>query len=506
MVNPEGEVVGFIDIGTNSIHLLISRFDPEYGVTPIFQDKESVRMGRSLYSTGRFDQDTISKASITVTRFARTSREMGAEKIIAMATCAAREAFNSSQFIRAASRDVDIRVISGKEEARLISLGVFGPDGPSEKSLNIDIGGGSTEMTLMDGRDTLFSDSLEIGAVRFAYSLGIDCSSVVTNSQYARMRREVRSSSYHAVDLIRSMGYDRVVGSAGTLVALAEMCGARRKDGDTSYILRSELGPLMKEVRSKDSKERTTIPGLGRGRTDIIVPGGAIAEELMDLLGIERMDVSTNGLKQGMQIDYMISRGHTVFDTRDSAVLALASRCNYDRFHAESVRRNALSIFDQMRSLALHNMNDDDRNILASAATLHDIGMMVNYPNHHLISQKIIEYSDLQGFTVDEVRDIALIVGFHHKKFPGPKDPRLSGLSPHDSLRVRMCSMMLKMADVLDRHRDSTVTDVSMVMDGMCLRMRITSSDDPSMGIWRIEKLRGDFRKLFGVEISPEVH
>ena len=86
MVNPEGEVVGFIDIGTNSIHLLISRFDPEYGVTPIFQDKESVRMGRSLYSTGRFDQDTISKASITVTRFARTSREMGAEKIIAMAT------------------------------------------------------------------------------------------------------------------------------------------------------------------------------------------------------------------------------------------------------------------------------------------------------------------------------------------------------------------------------------------------------------------------------------
>ena len=503
MAPSESETVGFIDVGTNSIHLLVVRFYKDSSGTPVFQDKETVRLGQSLYSTGRIDQATIDKSALVVSRFARISRDLGADRIMAYATCAAREAQNRDDLIAALSREAEVKVIPGTEEARLIALGVFGDKGPAERTIEIDIGGGSTEVIISERGENLFLDSLSMGAVRYAYGLGVDCRAPVSDDDYNMMLRNVDISSYHAVNRVKGIGFTRAVGSSGTLIALAEMCAARRGDSDSSYLTLAELRELMPGVRFRDMVGRYSIPGLGKGRADIIVAGGAIAEELMSQFGIERMEISQKGLKQGMQIDHMISHGYTIFGTRDSSVRALAHRCQYDEGHAENVKRNALNLFDQAKALGLHGLSDGYRNLLSNAAILHDIGELVSYTNHNVMSQVIIEHADLVGFSLNEIRMMGLMVRFHHKKFPGGKDPRLGMLSREDALAVRICAMFLRIADVADRHRNGAVTDIRLSRTNGSVLVDLVSGEDPRMELWSLEKLRPDFRKLFGLDLLP---
>ena len=505
MAASESETVGFIDVGTNSIHLLVVRFYKDSTGTPVFQDKETVRLGQSLYSTGEIDEETIRKSSIVVSRFAQISKDLGADKVVAFATCAAREAANREDLIRAISADseVEVKVIPGTEEARLIALGVFGDKGPEERTIEMDIGGGSTEIIIREGGENLFLDSLSMGAVRYAYGLKIDNKAPVSDDDYNFMRRSVDISSYHTVNRIKNIGFTRAVGSSGTLIALAEMCAARRGDHDSSYLTLSELREIMPDVRSRDVVGRYSVPGLGKGRADIIVAGGAIAEELMAQFGIERMEISQKGLKQGMQLDHMLTHGYTIFGTRESSIRALAHRCQYDEAHAETVAKNSLSLFDQARAQGLNLMDDGYRNLLYCASLLHDIGEMISYSNHNVLSQVIIENADLVGFTVDEIRAMGLMVRFHHKKFPGSKDPRLSSLPREDALAIRQCAMFLKIADVADRHRNHTVSDIRLVKRGDKVLVELVSDGDTSMELWSLEKVRPDFRKLFGLDMVP---
>ena len=217
----DSETVGFIDVGTNSIHLLVVRFYNGTAGTPVFQDKETVRLGQSLYAEGSISQEVIDKSAMVLSRFAGIARDMGADRVVAVATCAAREASNSKELIRALSKDVDVKVIPGTEEARLIGLGVFGTKGPSKRTVEIDIGGGSTEIVLAENGENLFIDSLCMGAVRYAYGLGIDNTKKIKDDDYEIMRRNVDASSMYAVKKVREIGFENAVGSSGTFIALA---------------------------------------------------------------------------------------------------------------------------------------------------------------------------------------------------------------------------------------------------------------------------------------------
>lgn len=497
------ETVGFIDVGTNSIHLLVVRFYPDTSGTAIYQDKESVRLGRSLYGTGRIDRPSIDKTVLVISRFAQISRDLGAERVVAFATCAAREAENRQEIVDALEGVVELKVIPGPEEARLIALGVFGDRGPDERTIEIDIGGGSTEVIIREKGEDIFIDSLSMGAVRYAFGLDIDCSGPVSQGDYEYMLRSVDISSYRAVSKVRSIGFKRAMGSSGTMLSLAEMCAARRADRDASYFTLDELHPLMQELRQMTAKQRLAVPGMGKSRADIIIPGGAIAEELMFQFGIQRIEVSPNGLKQGMMLDHQLSRGFTSFSARQSSVRSLAYRCQYDRRHAENVERNALSLFDQSRELGLHSLDAQWRSLLSCSAILHDIGELISYQNHSVLSQVIIEKADLQGFTYDETRDMGLIVRFHHKKFPGPKDSRFDGMPKDEAAAVRVCAMLLKMADVMDRHRNGAVRSGRLRVEKDTVVLELSSDEDASMEIWSLEKLRPDFRRLFGMDLVP---
>lgn len=507
MENPETETVGFIDVGTNSVHLLVSRFYGGSGVSQVFQDKESIRLGKSLYQDNRIDEETISKASLVISRFADSARAHGATKIVAYATCASREAPNARELLERCE-GVDVHIIPGTEEARLTALGVFGPSGPSERSMDIDIGGGSTEIIIRENGKDIYLDSLSIGTVRYAYGKGVDCSKPVSKSDYTYLQRCVDLDSYRSSGEVRSIGFKTAWGSSGTLEAIGAVCGSRRDDRDTSYFYRFELTQLMSELITMDSSKRTSYQGINKSRADIIISGGAIAEELMITFGIERMNISHNGLREGMQIDHMLSAGYTCFDARDSSVQALAIRCGFDREHAEYVKNTSLKLFDETRRFGLHSMGADLRNLLANASILHDIGELVNYSNHHVLSQVMIENSDMVGFDCDELHMMGLMVRFHHKKFPGPKDSLLKELDADDNLSVRMCSMFLRISDILDRHRSSVVSDIELQYDQSRLHLILLTDGDAEMECWRLCRLNADFTKLFGcpLEVSIRTH
>lgn len=503
MVTPDPKTVGFIDIGTNSVHLLVVRYFGDSLGTPIYQDKEVVRPGRNLFSTGLIDLESLEKTRVALCDFVQRCRDLGAEEIVAVATCAAREAQNKKEFVKALdSCGVDVRIISGQEEARLIRLGVFGAEGPKLRSIEIDIGGGSTEISISQEKEDLFSDSLSMGAVRFAYGDYSDPNRAFTPQEYDMLRRKVDLLSYRAVRKVAEIGFVRAYGSSGTLIALAELCAVRRGDGDASYMMYYELVQLMRDIYPLDSKQRAMIPGMNPSRADIIVAGGAIAEELMYLLEIDRIEISPNGLKQGMEVDYLLNSGTLDFNVRDAAVLNLANRCQYDEKHAKFVQKNSLLLFDRMMEEGIHDMGDRMRSLLSYAALLHDIGEFICYSKHNIHSYTIIINSDLPGFSEEELRTMALIVRFHHKKFPTADSKHFADMDVFEADNIIKCAMILRMADIMDRHRNSRVETFEVTVSDDTFILQLNSEYDVSMIVWQFSTIAEDFRNVFGLELK----
>jgi exopolyphosphatase/guanosine-5'-triphosphate,3'-diphosphate pyrophosphatase len=497
-VSGTDKTVGFIDVGTNSVHMLVVRFYEESLGTPVYQDKETVRIGQSLYSKGAIDPETIQKTKIVAENFVKVAKSYGAEEIEAMATCAAREASNRQDLIRAFREvGVDLHVIPGLEEARLIRLGVLGPDAGG-RTLCIDVGGGSTEISLDDGEGNVYLDSLSLGAVRLAYGSGIEQKGKVTGRQYDALRRMVDTASYRSVGKVREMGFERAVGSSGTIMAIGEMCGSLRGDKDGSWFTYDELSSLMKDVCSRDVNGRLKIPKMTANRADIIVAGGAVVEELMFLYGIDRMEVSSNGMREGMRTDYLMEHGQSQFDLRWSSVIGLVSRCGSDRRHTDTVRKYALDIYDQLADAAVIIRDDHMRELLGYAAELHDVGEFISYERHAIHSYTIIRNSYLPGFDDRELELMALMARFHHGTVPGPSSKYFSDLEKDEVAPLRECALILKIADILDRSRDASVDSIEMSAVGGSVVMRIMYSKDISMQLWKLKTIKDEFSNVFG--------
>lgn len=497
----EPRTVAFIDVGTNSVHVIVVSFVPGTSGVVVAREREVIRLGRSLYSGGVIDDDAIRRCRLVIERFAAYARKHGADEIHAFATCASREASNGPELIESLSvPGVQLKVIPGEEEARLIRLGVLGERGFNDNVLLVDIGGGSTEFSIVGKDGKLFCASLPIGAVRFAYSFPFDPLAKVSEEDFKCYQREVDVKAMSVIRRIKEIGFSKVIGSSGSFETLADFCGTR-DEGGIPFVPLERISSAAAQFRNMDIGGRRAIPKLNPDRADIIVAGASIAEEILSLLGVEGVFISRGSLKEGMMEDFRISQGYPFIGPRESSVNSLLYRTGSDREHAFTVRDYSLRLFDRLGELGLHTMDASARELLGNAALLHDVGEFIGYPKHHITSYNLI-LDALSGYTDDELMFTAMIARYHHKKIPQASDPVYRSRGIADVPSLMKCICILRMADAMDRHRAQIVKDFAVDSSEGKVTVIMSSEEDISMEIWKLMGCSKDFLFIFGSELA----
>jgi len=485
-----------LDIGTNSIRCIVVEVVGGDKFRVLDDEKATVRLGRNLVSGGDIAPDAWERAMENLLRMKKIVDGYGVDAVEAVATSAVRRAANGTAFIRAVKERTGIRarVISGEEEARLVSLsGLHNFDLEGVRYAMVDIGGGSVEIVTALGSRIEEFYSLELGAVALTERfLGQD---PVTRQQYLRLQKHVRAA------LKQSFGGEEasaqcLVGSGGTMTSIASMVMAiRRESYDSAHgyeILRSDIVHLLAMLLRKDLSERKEVPGLNPDRADIIVAGVAVVDELMRFFDANVLRINERGIREGLILDSL--RKHDLVGKggrRDwrSAALDFARSCLVDERHAGQVTKLSLLLFDFLA--AAFNLGERERQLLETAALLHDSGYFISYASHHKHSYHLIRHAELFGFTPREREIVANVARYHRKSLPKKKHEGFSRLAEEDRALVSRLGGILRLADGLDRRRNALVGTLRCDLTDTVIRVVLEGDEDLSVEVFG-GKSKGD--------------
>jgi exopolyphosphatase/guanosine-5'-triphosphate,3'-diphosphate pyrophosphatase len=509
-------VVAFVDLGTNSVRLLVVEITPNHHYTVLSRQKEMVRLGEREFQSHRLVPEAIDRTVLVCRRFAELARSMGAKEIVAVGTSASREAANRPLLTRRLREEagIELRVISGREEARLIHVGVTsGLHLGDRKAVVVDIGGGSTEVIVGDQMHHTFLDSLPLGAVRLTTMFLDEVEGPVPRGKYEEILAHVRHHSARPMKEARRHRFDFGIGSSGTIENLAEIADRTFHDRKGAKALRLSRGDLRRVAEmlcGMDLDKRREVPAMTAGRADIIVAGAAILEEIMDALRLREIRVSDRGLRDGLLIDYLTKSTHSRslvrLPVRERSVLQLARACRVDEPHSRTVARLALQLFDSATRGGLLEFGDRERELLFHAAMLHDVGSFINYDNHQVHTHYIIRNADLLGFDAKELDAIAGIALFHRKRAPSKKHPEFASLDRRGREVVEKLSVLLRLAEDLDRSHSGNVTRARLKEEGKgTLALEVDAVRDCELEVWgvrsHVKAVERAFRRALEVRV-----
>jgi exopolyphosphatase/guanosine-5'-triphosphate,3'-diphosphate pyrophosphatase len=468
----EAAVHAVIDIGTNSFHLVVARGLADGGFEVITTEKEMVRLGQGSGEMKQLADDAIDRGVAALGRMAAVAATHGAD-VTAVATSATREAANRRVFIDRvrAETGVEIEVISGVEEARLIHLGVLQAlPVYDQRLLLVDIGGGSTEILVGEGSKVIGARSTKLGAIRLTERFFADPNKKVTGKAMKKCRSFVANNLAAVAHDLAPYGHDIAIGSSGTIGAIASMIAARRDENPNDVngvaFTADELERLVDDLAGTTVEDRRGFPGLDAKRTDIIVGGAVLLSGVFEALGVESMTVSGYALREGVLFDRFADDGERsrrrLRDLRRSNVVRLAGQLDPDADHAETAARLATSIFDQ--TVGRHGLDDQARELLELAALIHNVGLFISHAAHHKHTYYVVRHSEqLTGFSERERELLALIARYHRRSHPNPgKHAEFAALSPDDQHLIRVLAGMLRIGIGLDRSHRGLVSGVSV--------------------------------------------
>ena len=485
--------IAAIDIGTNSIHMIVVKVRPDLSFEVIDREKDMVRLGAGGLDGRNLTASAMSAGLQTLAKFKRLAESNKVDEIIAAATSATREAENGGDFIAEVARQTGIRikVISGTEEARLIHLAAgYGVDVGGSTAAVIDIGGGSVEITLGTATHLTLGKSFKTGVIRLTEHF------VKTDPLSARDQRRLvkhlnrTMGSY--LEQIAKTGFDRVIGTSGTILSLGAL--ALTDDGGPPDDLRNQrvsaksLRRLRKQLVAADIEERLHMPGLDPRRADLSVAGSVLLDTILRGLGAEDITLCDLALREGLVLDYVhrnsarIRKVERYPDVRRRSVVELGERCGYWSEHAQQVARIALSIFDQTRSV--HGLGDREREWLEYAALLHDVGVHISYDRHHRHSYYLIKNGDLRGFEPREIEVIALVTRYHRQATPKKSHEGYGDLNSSLRGTVRMLSAIVRLAEGLDRSHAQALAGIDLFPRGDDYLARLRANGDAELELW----------------------
>ncbi len=511
------ETVAYLDIGTNSARLMVVRIEADRSWSVVTMQKESVRLGEGEFGETRaLRPEAMERAAAVCARFADLARVHRATRFVAVATAATREAGNRAEFVRLLreTAGLDLRVVSGKEEARLVYLGVLSRVHVDGRALVIDIGGGSTEIAVGDADGADLVDSIALGAIRLtAESPPPRRDGSVPAPAYDEMRHRVRLAGAHALRALGRPGA-AAYATSGTAVNLAAVAAKSLHDRTPHRdepLTRADLRTLAKRLRTMSADERRRVPGLTPARADIVVAGAAILETLMDELRLGQVTALDDcGLREGLLLDDLArgDHGESFLETgvRERSVLQLARATSFDEAHARHVAALALELFDSARDAGLHHLGPHERELLGYAALLHDIGTFLSYTRHHQHTYYLVRNAELVGFDQNEIGILAATTYFHRKARPAGRYEAFTDLDRASRKVVRRLSAYLRLAEYLDRGHTGSVAHarLSGATDG-ALRLELTPAGDWRLERWALERRRESLEKALGKRLETVV-
>jgi exopolyphosphatase / guanosine-5'-triphosphate,3'-diphosphate pyrophosphatase len=519
----QNRMIAAIDIGTNSLHMVIVRIEPTLpAFTMIAKEKETVRLGDRNLETGELKPEVIKKAIACLGRFQALAKSLEAESIIAVATSAVREAPNGREFLHQVETELGLSVdlISGQEEARRIYLGVLsGMEFNHQPHIIVDIGGGSTELILGDSQEPRSLTSTKVGAVRLTGEFITTDPISDTEFQYlqAYARGMLERSVEDVLSKLQPGEIPKLVGTSGTIETIA-MINAREKMGVIPSTLNGyqfnlqDLRTWVTRLRRMNGVERAAISGMPERRSEVILAGAVILQEAMTLLGVDSVTLCERSLREGVIVDWMLTHG-LIADklryqgsVRERNVLKIAKKYQVNLEHSDRVAKFALSLFDQTQG-KLHPWGKDERQLLWAAAILHNCGHYISHSAHHKHSYYLIRNGELLGYNETDIEIIANLARYHRKSPPKKKHENYRNLL-HKEHKQMICqlSAILRLAVALDRRQIGAVSHVNCeyLPHANELKMLIFPSelgDDCALELWSLDYKKGVFEQEFSVKL-----
>ena len=501
--------IAALDLGSNSLHMIVVEARPDGTFEPLAQDKEMLRVGDVVSRTGRVTPEALTALLATVRRFASLAAANGATEIVARATAALREADNGAAVVDRIEQQTGVRVevISGVEEARLI----FGAVRASvvidpAPALCLDLGGGSLEIVVGDGDGLRWATSVKLGVARLTAELV--SADPPSNRDQRRLRQFITSVLAPVADELRGYRPQMLIGTSGTLCDLAAMAAARNGPVPTSInhvtVSRDDIDAVHEELFRRPLAARRRLDGLDARRADLIPAGSMVLITAMDLFELKTLTVSDWALREGIVLDAI---GHHDLAEwtgdqaaiRRSSVLHLCRRCSWDERHGRQVARLALSLFDQLQPM--HGLSTVDRELLEYGGLLHDIGEHVAIEAHHKHTAYLIEHGKLRGFDPDEIAILTCLGRFHRRGEPKSSFAPYAALDVAAQDRLTRLVALLRLADGLDRSHLGTVHRVHVGSRDGAVTIGIEADGDADLQLWGARRKRDLFERVFGCEV-----
>jgi exopolyphosphatase/guanosine-5'-triphosphate,3'-diphosphate pyrophosphatase len=501
------QTIASIDVGSNAIRIAVGRVDERGKVDVIENVRLPVRLGQDAFASGTLGEETIARAVEAFGQFQRIIRDTGVSRVRAVATSAMREAANRDILIDRIAQNtrIDVEVISGEEEARLIYLAVANAvDLKGKHAMLIDIGGGSVEVTLADGQKILTTDSYNLGTVRMLEKLGQNGNDTLS---FEKLAREYAEAARGRIE--REIGHTRIdlcIGTGGNVEELGNLRQRLFKRDSDKVITVDELEAIIDQLKVLTPEERMREFKLRPDRADVILPA-AIALRLIAREGrVKEIRIPNVGLKDGLLIDMAEEIGPGEQPLRRDQVWASAiqmgRKYQFDERHGKLIAQLVTRLFDETRPI--HQLDDESRLLLEVAALLHDIGHFIHTVDHDKHGYYLLNANSLIGLNERQQAIVANIVRYHRKSSPGGDDPTVKPLPYKDRLTAIRLIALLRLADAMDASRTARVSDISIEQKKGGLALKLIGNGDFMLEKWTLTKRKAFFAESFGVRLDIE--
>lgn len=497
-----------IDLGSNSFRLVVFQYEPDSWWSLADEIREATRVSAGMGDEGVLRPGPMDRALHTAGVFASFLEASGVERVDAVATSAIRDASNRDDLLDAIweRTGLEVRVISGAEEAWYGYLAIANSSTLTD-GFGIDIGGGSVQLMRVADRRLEEAESVRLGAVRISEALLPDEDASPKQMKAVRKHVARALSEFEWWDSGERL---RLVGLGGTIRNLAAAAQKRLELADVDvqgFVLTHDaLEELIALLADRPASRRGGVRGIKPDRADVILGGALVLSAAMEHGGFSEIEVTEAGLREGVFFERLLEGRDPPLldDVRRESVQNLAHRFRTDDAHVEHVARLSLEMFDALAAQGLHALGPEERELLWAACLLHDIGVTIDYDDHHRHSHYLILNTGLPGFSPRELELIALVARYHRKGEPDAG--QLGALQQKgDDTRLKVLSGLIRLAEQLERSRDRSVASVNLERDAdrvMLLASPNGPRADLSVAIWGAQRAAGLLEEAIGVEVG----